>query len=209
MPKMDVINQEGKVVGSVELKDEIFGIEPNQQCMYDAVVMQLASRRQGTHCTKGRSEVSGGGRKPWRQKGTGRARQGSIRATQWRGGGTVFGPKPRDYGYRLNRKVRRLALKSVLSEKVNENAMSVLDQFAIEAPKTKAFNQIIAAINAPKKTLFVVSESEDYTNAMLSMRNIPAMMMLTAERINVFDIMNANQIVFTQAAVRDVEEALG
>ena len=209
MPKMDVINQEGKVVGSVELKDEIFGIEPNQQCMYDAVVMQLASRRQGTHCTKGRSEVSGGGRKPWRQKGTGRARQGSIRATQWRGGGTVFGPKPRDYGYRLNRKVRRLALKSVQSEKVNENAMSVLDQFAIEAPKTKTFNQIIAAINAPKKTLFVVSESEDYTNAMLSMRNIPTMMMLTAERINVFDIMNANQIVFTQAAVRDVEEALG
>ena len=209
MPKMDVINQEGKVVGSAELKDEIFGIEPNQQCMYDAVVMQLASRRQGTHCTKGRSEVSGGGRKPWRQKGTGRARQGSIRATQWRGGGTVFGPKPRDYGYRLNRKVRRLALKSVLSEKVNENAMSVLDQFAIEAPKTKTFNQIIAAINAPKKTLFVVSESEDYTNAMLSMRNIPTMMMLTAERINVFDIMNANQIVFTQAAVRDVEEALG
>ena len=177
--------------------------------MYDAVVMQLASRRQGTHCTKGRSEVSGGGRKPWRQKGTGRARQGSIRATQWRGGGTVFGPKPRDYGYRLNRKVRRLALKSVLSEKVNENAMSVLDQFAIEAPKTKTFNQIIAAINAPKKTLFVVSESEDYTNAMLSMRNIPTMMMLTAERINVFDIMNANQIIFTQAAVRDVEEALG
>ena len=167
MPKMDVINQEGKVVGSVELKDEIFGIEPNQQCMYDAVVIQ------------------------------------------WRGGGTVFGPKPRDYGYRLNRKVRRLALKSVLSEKVNENAMSVLDQFAIEAPKTKTFNQIIAAINAPKKTLFVVSESEDYTNAMLSMRNIPTMMMLTAERINVFDIMNANQIVFTQAAVRDVEEALG
>ena len=209
MPKMDVINQEGKVVGSVELKDEIFGIEPNQQCMYDAVVMQLASRRQGTHCTKGRSEVSGGGRKPWRQKGTGRARQGSIRATQWRGGGTVFGPKPRDYGYRLNRKVRRLALKSVLSEKVNENAMSVLDQFAIEAPKTKTFNQIIAAINAPKITLFVVSESEDYTNAMLSMRNIPTMMMLTAERINVFDIMNANQIVFTHPAVRDVEEALG
>ena len=209
MPKMDVINQEGKVVGSVELKDEIFGIEPNQQCMYDAVVMQLASRRQGTHCTKGRSEVSGGGRKPWRQKGTGRARQGSIRATQWRGGGTVIGPKPRDDGSRLNRKVRRLALKSVLSEKVNENAMSVLDQFAIEAPKTKTFNQIIAAINAPKKTLFVVSESEDYTNAMLSMRNIPTMMMLTAERINVFDIMNANQIVFTQAAVRDVEEALG
>ena len=150
-----------------------------------------------------------GGRKPYRQKGTGRARQGSIRAAQWRGGGTVFGPKPRNYGYRLNRKVRRLALKSVLSEKVNESAMSVLDKFAIDAPKTKTFNQILAAINAPKKTLFVVSEKEDYMNAMLSMRNIPTMMMLTAERINVFDIMNANQIVFTEAAVRDVEEALG
>lgn len=209
MPKMDVINQEGNVVGSIELKDEVFGIEPNQQCMYDAIVMQLASRRQGTHCTKGRSEVSGGGRKPYRQKGTGRARQGSIRAAQWRGGGTVFGPKPRNYGYRLNRKVRRLALKSVLSEKVNESAMSVLDKFVIDAPKTKTFNQILAAINAGKKTLFVVSEKEDYANAMLSMRNIPTMMMLTAERINVFDIMNANQIVFTEAAVRDVEEALG
>lgn len=172
--------------------------------------MQLASRRQGTHCTKGRSEVSGGGRKPYRQKGTGRARQGSIRAAQWRGGGTVFGPKPRNYGYRLNRKVRRLALKSVLSEKVNESAMSVLDKFCDPThPKTKTFNQILAAINAPKKTLFVVSEKEDYMNAMLSMRNIPTMMMLTAERINVFDIMNANQIVFTEAAVRDVEEALG
>lgn len=209
MPKMDVINQEGKVVSSIELKDEIFGIEPNQQCIYDAVVMQLASRRQGTHCTKGRSEVRGGGRKPWRQKGTGRARQGSIRATQWRGGGTVFGPKPRSYGYSLNRKVRRLALKSVLSEKVSENALSVLDRFAIDAPKTKTFVGIVEAISAPKKTLFVVSEKEDFENALLSMRNIPTMMLLTASGINVYDIMNANKIVFTEAAVKDVEEALG
>ena len=208
MPKMDVINQEGKVVSSIELKDEIFGIEPNQQCMYDAVVMQLASRRQGTHCTKGRSEVSGGGRKPWRQKGTGRARQGSIRAAQWRGGGIVFGPTPRNYGYKLNKKVRRLALKSALSEKVLENAMSVVDKFELEAPKTKAFNQIVADINAPKKTLFVVSEGEDFENAFLSMRNIPTMMMLTADGLNVYDIVNANKIVFTEAAVKDVEEAL-
>ena len=209
MPKIALTNMQGANVGEIELADGIFAVPMNEPVVHQVIVAQLANKRQGTQSALTRAEVRGGGKKPYRQKGTGRARQGSIRATQWRGGGTVFGPKPRDYGYRLNRKVRRLALKSVLSEKVNENAMSVLDQFAIEAPKTKTFNQIIAAINAPKKTLFVVSESEDYTNAMLSMRNIPTMMMLTAERINVFDIMNANQIVFTQAAVRDVEEALG
>ena len=154
--------------------------------------------RQGTHDTKNRTEVRGGGRKPWRQKGTGRARQGSIRATQWRGGGIVFGPTPRNYGYKLNKKVRRLALKSALSEKVLENAMGVDDKFELEAPKTKA----------PKKTLFVVSEGEDFENAFLSMRNIPTMMMLTADGLNVYDIVNANKIVFTEAAVKDVEEAL-
>lgn len=208
MATIDVINQTGAVVGSMELNDAVFGIEPNQQSLFDALVMQQASRRQGTADTKGRSEVSGGGRKPYRQKGTGRARQGSIRATQWRGGGTVFGPTPRNYGYKLNKKVRRLALKSVLSEKVLENAMSVVDKFELEAPKTKAFNQIIADINAPKKTLFVVSEGEDFENAFLSMRNIPTMMMLTADGLNVYDIVNANKIVFTEAAVKDVEEAL-
>ena len=137
-----------------------------------------------------------------------RARQGSIRATQWRGGGIVFGPTPRSYSYKLNKKVRRLALKSVLSEKVLENAMSVVDKFELAEPKTKAFNQIIADINAPKKTLFVVSENETFENAFLSMRNIPTMMMLTADGINVYDIVNANKIVFTEAAVKDVEEAL-
>ena len=201
MPKMVVLSQTGKELNEITLADTVFGIEPNQQCIFDAVIMQRASMRQGTHDTKNRTEVRGGGRKPWRQKGTGRARQGSIRATQWRGGGIVFGPTPRNYGYKLNKKVRRLALKSALSEKVLENAMSVVDKFELEAPKTKAFNQIIADINAPKKTLFVVSEGEDF-------ENIPTMMMLTADGLNVYDIVNANKIVFTEAAVKDVEEAL-
>ena len=209
MPNMVVLSQEGKELREITLNPEVFGIEPNQQCIFDAIVMQRASLRQGTHDTKTRTEGRGGGRKPWRQKGTGRARQGSIRATQWRGGGIVFGPTPRSYSYRLNKKVRRLALKSVLSEKVLENYMVVVDAFKLEAPKTKAFNEIITAINATKKTLFVVSGNEDFENAFLSMRNIPSMMMLTADGINVYDIVNANKIVFTEAAVKDVEEALG
>lgn len=207
MPKMVVLNQQGKELHEITLNEEVFGIEPNQQCIFDAIVMQRASLHQGTHDTKGRSEVSGGGRKPWRQKGTGRARQGSIRATQWRGGGIVFGPTPRSYSYRLNKKVRRLALKSVLSEKVLNNDMLVVDALKLEAPKTKAFNEIITAINATRKTLFVVSSNEDFENAFYSMRNIPSMQMLTADGINVYDIVNANKIVFTEAAVKDVEEA--
>ncbi len=207
MPKMVVLNQQGKELHEITLSEEVFGIEPNQQCIFDAIVMQRASLRQGTHDTKGRSEVSGGGRKPWRQKGTGRARQGSTRATQWRGGGTVFGPTPRSYSYRLNKKVRRLALKSILSEKVLNSDMIVVDALKLEAPKTKAFNEIIAAIQAPKKTLFVVSANEDFENAFYSMRNIPSMQMLTADGINVYDIANASKVVFTEAAVKDVEEA--
>ena len=207
MPKMVVLNQQGKELHEITLSEEVFGIEPNQQCIFDAIVMQRASLRQGTHDTKRRSEVSGGGRKPWRQKGTGRARQGSTRATQWRGGGTVFGPTPRSYSYRLNKKVRRLALKSILSEKVLNSDMIVVDALKLEAPKTKAFNEIIAAIQAPKKTLFVVSANEDFENAFYSMRNIPSMQMLTADGINVYDIANANKVVFTEAAVKDVEEA--
>lgn len=208
MPKMDVINQKGKKVKDISIAETIFCIEPNQQCIFDAIVMQRASMRQGTHDTKTRSEVRGGGRKPWRQKGTGRARQGSIRAAQWRGGGTVFGPTPRDYSYKLNKKVRRLALKSVLSEKLQEKAMSVIDSIELTEPKTKTFTQILSDIAAPKKTLFVVSEDDKYSNAFLSMRNIPSMMMLTADGINVYDLVNANKVVFTLAALKDVEEAL-
>ena len=159
MAKIDVINQTGAVVDSIELNDAVFGIEPNQQAMYDVLVMALAGRRQGTSATKGRSEVSGGGRKPFRQKGTGRARQGSIRATQFRGGGTVFGATPRNYAYRINKKVRRLAVKSALSEKVQETAFSVLDKFEIAEPKTKTFVGIMEAINAlhGKKTMIIIA----------------------------------------------------
>ena len=170
--------------------------------------MQLAGRRQGTASTKGRSEVSGGGRKPYRQKGTGRARQGSIRATQFRGGGTVFGATPRNYSYRINKKVRRLALKSALSEKVAETAFSVLDKFEVAEPKTKTFVSIMEAIQAPKKTLFVVGQNEDVQNAYLSSRNVPDCTMMRSDLINVFDLVHANKIVMTSAAVKEVEEAL-
>ncbi|MGN1277699.1 MAG: 50S ribosomal protein L4 [Floccifex sp.] len=208
MAMIDVINQNGQVVSSIELNDAVFGIEPNQQSLYDALKMQMAGRRQGTSATKGRSQVSGGGRKPYRQKGTGRARQGSIRATQFRGGGTVFGATQRDYSYKINKKVRRLALKSALSEKVAETSFSVLDQFDIAQPKTKTFVSILSAIKAPKKTLFVLGESEDATNVILSGRNIPGVGFATSKSINVYDLVNANQIVMTVAAVKEVEEAL-
>lgn len=208
MAKLNVVNQEGKQIKDITLNDEIFGIEPNQQVIYDAIVMQRASLRQGTHSVKGRSEVRGGGRKPWRQKGTGRARQGSIRAPQWRGGGTVFGPTPRSYKYSLNKKVRRLALKSVLSEKVMEDNMIVVDKLVLDAPRTKDFKQIIENIGAVRKTLFVVADEDDFENAYLSMRNIESMEMVEADGINVYDIVNANKLVFTEAAVKKVEEVL-
>ena len=208
MAKIDVINQTGAVVDSIELNDVVFGIESNQQCIYDVLVMQAAGKRRGTAKTKGRSEVSGGGRKPYRQKGTGRARQGTIRAPQFRGGGTVFGAVPRDYHYRVNKKVRNLALRSVLSEKVAETAFAVIDQFNVDAPKTKTFVGIMEAINAPKKTLFVVGKEEDANNAYLSSRNIPEAKMLRSDLINVFDLVKANKVVMTAAAVKEVEEAL-
>ncbi len=209
MATITVINQAGQALNEISIKDEIFAIEPNQQCIFDAIVMQRASLRQGNHDTKTRTEVRGGGRKPFRQKGTGRARQGSIRATQWRGGGVVFGPTPRSYKYSLNKKVRRLALKSVLSEKVLTNDMIVVDKFELAAPKTKEFKTIIENIQATKKTLFVVAPEENFENAFLSVRNIPTMKMLLADEINVYDIVNANKIVFTQDAVKVVEEVFG
>lgn len=209
MPNIVVLNQEGKELREINLNPEVFGIEPNQQVIFDAIVMQRASMRQGTHDVKNRREVRGGGRKPYRQKGTGNARQGSTRAPQFRKGGIVFGPTPRSYAYKLNKKVRRLALKSVLSEKVASNDMIVVDELKFAAPKTKDFIKTIDAIGAAKKTLFVVSSEEDFENAYLSVRNIPTMMMLTSDGINVYDIVNANRIVFTEAAVKCVEEVLG
>ena len=208
MPKVDVYNMQGKKVSDVELSEAVFGIEPNENIVHSALVNYLANQRQGTQSTKTRAEVSGGGRKPWRQKGTGRARQGSIRATQFRGGGTVFGATPRNYAYRINKKVRRLAVKSALSEKVQETAFSVLDKFEIAEPKTKTFVSIIEAIQAPKKTLFVVADSEDATNVYLSARNIAGATVMSASAINTYDLVNANKVVMTSAAVKQVEEAL-
>ena len=208
MANVKLFDQTGKEVSTVELNDAIFGIEPNESVVFDVVISQRASLRQGTHAVKNRSAVSGGGRKPWRQKGTGRARQGSIRATQFRGGGTVFGATPRNYAYRINKKVRRLAVKSALSEKAQETAFSVLDKFEIAEPKTKTFVSIIEAIQAPKKTLFVVADSEDATNVYLSARNIAGATVMSASAINTYDLVNANKVVMTSAAVKQVEEAL-
>ena len=165
-----VLDQTGKELRDLTLDEAVFGIEPNQQAMFDAVVMQQASLRQGTADTKGRSEVSGGGKKPWRQKGTGRARQGSTRAPQWRGGGTVFGPTPRKYGYRLNRKIRRLALRSYLSQMVSDNALLVVDKIQLDAVKTKDFVKVMNDLKVDRKVLFVFDVNEDWENAWLSMR---------------------------------------
>ena len=206
MPKMNIYNLEAKVVGSMELADAVFNIEPNKQAIFDAVLLQQASLRQGTHKTKTRSEVSGGGKKPFRQKGTGRARQGSTRATQWRGGGIAFGPTPRSYGFKLNRKVRRLALRSALSSKVASNSLTVLEGIKFEEIKTKKFVEVMKAFNFEKKTLFVVDIAEEFDNAFLSMRNIPNAMMLTVESLNVYDIVNADQVVITKAAAEKAQE---
>lgn len=206
MPKLNVLDQNGEKAGTITLADEIFGITPNKQAMFDAVVMQKASERQGTHATKTRSQVSGGGQKPFRQKGTGRARQGSIRAVQWRGGGIAFGPTPRSYAYKLNKKVRRLAIKSVLSQKVLDKDLVVVDQFDLAAPKTKDFVKIMENLNLERKTLFVVSAEENFENVWLSLRNIPNAMLLLVDGVNVYDVMNANKLVFTKAAAKEIKE---
>ena len=200
MAQFDLYNQQAQKISEIEIADLVFGITPNKQVMFDSIVMQQAGLRQGTHSTKTRMEVRGGGRKPWRQKGTGRARQGSTRAPQWVGGGRAFGPKPRDYSYRLNRKVRRLALRSLLSCKVLDNSMIVVDKLNFDVIKTKDFVNVMNAFKFERKTLFVVDITEEFDNAFLSMRNIPNAMMLTVEGLNSFDIANADKIVFTEAA---------
>lgn len=209
MPEVKVLSLEGKALRDIVLAEEVFGIEPHKQAMFDAAVMQMASRRQGTHDTKTRGEVSGGGKKPFRQKGTGRARQGSIREVQMRGGGIAFGPTPRKYGYTLNRKVRRLALKSTLSEKVIEENLKVVDALKMDSAKTKDFVKVMTNLKCEDaKTVFCASEEEEWTNAFLSMRNIPNALFLTVEELNVYDIMNADQIVFTEAAAKLAGEVL-
>ena len=207
MTKVNVLSQTGSSVGEIELNDAIFGIEPNESVLFDAIVAQRASLRQGTHKTKGRSEVSGGGRKPWRQKGTGRARQGSIRSPQWRGGGIVFGPTPRSYAYKLPKKVRRLALKSALSNKVAETNFVVVDALTLDAPKTKDFVKVLADLSVATKSLIVTADVNE--NVALSARNIPGVTVLTAEGINVLDLVSANKVVITKDAVAKIEEVLG
>ena len=207
MTKVSVLSQTGASVGEIELNDAIFGIEPNEAVLFDAVIAQRASLRQGNHKVKNRSEVAGGGRKPWRQKGTGRARQGSIRSPQWRGGGIVFGPTPRSYCYKLPKKVRRLALKSALSAKVLEQNFVVLDALNLDAPKTKDFAAILKALEINKKALFVTAELNE--NVALSARNIPGVTVLTATGINVLDLLGHDKVVFTKDAVNKVEEVLG
>ncbi|MGG1215342.1 50S ribosomal protein L4 [Micromonospora provocatoris] len=207
MTKVSVLSQTGASVGEIELNEAIFGIEPNEAVLFDAVVAQRASLRQGNHKVKNRSEVAGGGRKPWRQKGTGRARQGSIRSPQWRGGGIVFGPTPRSYSYKLPKKVRRLALKSALSAKVVEQNFLVLDVLTLAAPKTKEFTKILKDLSLEKKSLFVTADLDE--NVALSARNIPGVTVLTANGINVLDLLGHEKVVFTKSAVEKVEEVLG
>ncbi|GIP45898.1 50S ribosomal protein L4 [Paenibacillus sp. J45TS6] len=206
MPKVALYNVSGSQVGEVELNDAVFGIEPNTHVLHDAVVMQRASLRQGTHKVKGRSEVRGGGRKPWKQKGTGRARQGSIRAPQWVGGGTVFGPTPRSYAFKLPKKVRRLAIKSALSSKVIDNEIIVLDALTLNAPKTKEFAAILNNLKVDRKALIVGSGYDD--NVALSARNIPGVKFVAADGINVLDVLTYDKLIITKEAVQMVEEVL-
>ena len=207
MTKVAVLSQTGSSVGEIELNESIFGIEPNEAVLFDAVIAQRASLRQGNHKVKNRSEVAGGGRKPWRQKGTGRARQGSIRSPQWRGGGVVFGPTPRSYSFKMPKKVRRLALKSALSTKVAEESFVVLDALTLAAPKTKDFTQVLKDLSIEKKALFVTADLDE--NVALSARNIPGVTVITAAGINVLDLLGSDKVVITKSAVEKIEEVLG
>ena len=206
MTKVTLFKQDGTTNGEIELNSEIFGIEPNENVVFDAVIMQRASLRQGTHAVKNRSAVSGGGRKPWRQKGTGRARQGSIRSPQWRGGGIVFGPTPRSYSYKLPKKVRRLAIKSVLSQKVLDNKLVVVEALQFDAPKTKEFAQVLSNLNVDTKVLVVVESSNDF--ALLAGRNIPKVTIVDETDVTVLDVVNNDKLLFTKAALSKVEEGL-
>ena len=203
MANVSVYNIEGKEVGTIELNDAIFGVEVNEHLMHMAVVQQLANKRQGTQKAKTRSEVSGGGRKPWRQKGTGHARQGSTRAPQWTGGGVVFAPTPRDYSFKLNKKEKRAALKSALTSRVQENKFIVLDEMNFGEIKTKNFQNMLNNLSVAK-ALVVIEEGN--TNAVLSARNIADVKTAGTNTINVYDILKYNTVITTKAAVATIEE---
>ncbi len=204
MPKVNVYDMQGEVVEQMELKDTIFGIEINEHAVYEVVKNQLANKRQGTQSAKTRAEVRGGGRKPWRQKGTGRARQGSIRSPQWKGGGVVFAPKPRDYSYSVPKKVKRLALKSVLTAKANDNEIIVVDEFKLDAPKTKEMKKILANLNSDSKALIVTDEKN--IDVIRSTKNMPYVATTIVSTLNVYDILKYNSFIITKEAVKKVEE---
>ncbi|BAK95607.1 50S ribosomal protein L4 [Tetragenococcus halophilus] len=206
MPNVALFKQDGSQNGEVTLNEEIFGIEPNESVVFDAITMQRASLRQGTHAVKNRSAVSGGGKKPWRQKGTGRARQGTIRAPQWRGGGIVFGPTPRSYSYKLPKKVRRLAIKSVLSEKVASNNFVVVDALNFDAPKTKEFKQVLENLSIDSKVLVVVEPENKF--ASLSGRNLSNVTVVTSDNVTVLDVAKSDKVLATQTALTQIEEVL-
>ncbi|MCI5859812.1 MAG: 50S ribosomal protein L4 [Blautia sp.] len=203
MANVTVYNMEGKEVGTIELNDAVFGVEINEHLVHMAVVNQLANNRQGTQKAKTRSEVSGGGRKPWRQKGTGHARQGSTRAPQWTGGGMVFAPVPRDYSFKMNKKEKRAALKSALTSRVQANKLIVLDQLTMDAPKTKAMQNVLNSLNVNKA---LVVTKENNANVVLSARNIPSVKTALVNTINVYDVMKYNTVVLTKDAVAAIEE---
>lgn len=206
MPVIQVKNMQGADVEELALNDAVFGVEPNKAVMHEVVVNYLAGLRAGTSCTKSRGEVRGGGRKPWRQKGTGRARAGTSRSPLWRGGAIIFGPKPRDYSYRVNKKKVALAMRSALSNKVTENAMFVLDALSFEAPKTKDMIKVLEALGTDKKTLLVLPELDEVV--VKSARNIKGITPVTVAELNTYDILNHNNIVITKDAVAKIEEVL-
>ena len=203
MANLSVFNMEGKEVGTIEVSDAVFGVEVNEHLVHMAVVQQLAKKRQGTQKAKTRSEVSGGGRKPWRQKGTGHARQGSTRAPQWTGGGVVFAPVPRDYSFKLNRKEKRAALKSALTDRVQTNRLVVVDELKFDEIKTKNFAQVMKNLNV-SNGLVVVNENDE--KVMMSAKNIPDVKMALPNTINVYDVMKAGKVVLTKDAVKTIEE---
>lgn len=207
MKKQSVLNINGEKVKDITLNEAVFGITPNDAVLYDAITLARNSQRQGTHSTKTRSEVSGGGRKPWKQKGTGNARQGSTRAPHWRHGGVVFGPTPRSYATKMNKKERRLALKSALSYKVLDSEMIIVENFQLESNKTKEAKQVLENLKATGTTLIVVDEITE--NVVLATRNLNNVMLLQADEINTLDIIAAHNMVITENAVKAIEEVLG
>ncbi|MBU9694657.1 50S ribosomal protein L4 [Limosilactobacillus portuensis] len=206
MTSVNLYKQDGSQNGTIDLNADIFGVEPNENAEFEAILRQRASMRQGTHAVKNRSAVSGGGKKPWRQKGTGRARQGSIRSPQFRGGGIVFGPTPRSYKYSLPRKVRQLAIKSALSQKVLDNALVVVDALNFDAPKTKEFAGVMDNLKVAEKVLVVVTD--DDKNAALSARNLANATVVTPAGVNILSVVDSQKIVITKSALSQVEEVL-